>query len=454
METQPTRPPVIAIVGRPNVGKSTLFNRLVGRRMAIIEDTPGVTRDRLYSETEWQGRPYIVIDTGGILFDEEDPLIEQVRVQAEVAIQEADLILFLVDARDGITPADLEVADLLRKGNRPVVLLVNKADTPQKWEMVRAEFFGLGLGEPMPVSSLHGHGVAEILDIALEKVPARFEEEEPPDVVRVAIVGRPNVGKSSLLNAVLGEPRAIVSEIPGTTRDAIDTEFVWKERPVMLVDTAGLKRPGKVQRTLEYYAQLRAERAIQRADVALVVIDGETGLTHGDKRVAQYAHDNGRAFIWVINKWDLVEPPDGLPRKRTVKKSDFARILRQETPAYEYAPLCYVSALCRTGIKPMLDTVFEVAEHHSFRISTGDLNRIIQEASFTRPYSRKGKMLKIYYATMPQVQPPTVVLFVNNPDLFHFSYRRYLENRLRAEYSYTGTPIRWVVRPAHNKGGE
>lgn len=452
MNSPQQRAPVIAIVGRPNVGKSTLFNRLAGKRLAIIEDMPGVTRDRLYAEAEWQGRPYVVIDTGGILFGDEDPLIEQVRVQAQVAMEEADLILFMVDSRDGVNPADEEVANLLRRGNKPVIMLVNKADTPSKWELVRAEFFKLGLGEPFPISSVHGHGIAEILDYALEKTPPVFEEIELPDSVRVAIVGRPNVGKSSLLNAILGEPRSIVSEIPGTTRDAIDTAYQWKGKSMTLVDTAGLKRPGKVQRTLEYYAQLRAERAIERADVALIVIDGKEGLTHGDKRVAQHAHDAGKSMIWVVNKWDLMEPPDGLPRKRTVLKKEFAAALHQDMQAYEHAPLCYVSALKKTGIAPLLETVFEVAEFGSFRVGTGDLNRLLQEAIYMRPYSRKGRTLKVYYATMPQVKPPTVVMFVNDPNLLHFSYQRYLENRLRAQYPYTGTPIRWVAKHAHEKG--
>lgn len=444
--------PVIAIVGRPNVGKSTLFNRLIGRRVAIVEDTPGVTRDRLYGEGEWQGRPFVVVDTGGILFGKEDPLIDQVRVQAQVAIHEADCVLFLVDAREGLTPADEEVAELLRKGGKPVLLLVNKADNPDRWEYQRAEFFKLGLGEPIPISSIHGHNIADVLDRVFELVPTsppESEEEEGLEPVRMAIVGRPNVGKSSLLNAVLGEPRAIVSEIAGTTRDTLDTELTWKDQPVVLIDTAGLKRPGRVQRSLEYYAQMRAQRALERADVALVVIDGTEGLTHGDRRIAQYAVDAGRALLWVVNKWDCKEPPDGQVEKMTPAKRDFLRLIEQQAKGLDYVPAVFVSALHRTGIETMLDTAMQVADFHSMRIGTGELNRLIHDAVYERPYTRKGKTLKIYYATMAEVRPPTVVLFVNDPEIVHFSYLRYLENALRKKYAYTGTPVRWAVRPAH-----
>jgi GTP-binding protein len=447
--------PVLAIVGRPNVGKSTLFNRLVGRRVAIVEAVPGVTRDRLYGEAEWLGQPFIVIDTGGILFGEEDPLIEQVRVQAQIAIHEADCILFLVDARDGLTPVDEEIADMLRRSGKPVLLLVNKADDPKRWEAQSAEFFRLGLGEPIPISAIHGHNLAELLELAFEQVKVHAEpsttEEEEEEPLRLAIVGRPNVGKSSLLNAILNEPRAIVSEIPGTTRDALDTPFMWENQPMVLIDTAGIRRPGRVQGSLEYYAQLRSERAMQRADVALVVIDATAGLTHGDRRVAQLAVEAGRALVWVANKWDLVEPPDGQLENNTPAKRDFVRLVKQQAPAFDFVPVAFVSALQRKGIERLMETAIQVAEFHSMRVSTGELNRLIQDALYERPYSRKGKPLKIYYATMAEVRPPTVVLFVNDPKLAHFSYLRYLENRLRERYTYLGTPIRWVVRPAHKE---
>lgn len=446
------RKPVIAIVGRPNVGKSTLFNRLIGRWVAIVEDVPGVTRDRLYGEGEWLGRPFVVVDTGGILFGEADPILEQVRIQAQVAIHEADCVLFLVDAREGLTPADEEVADLLRRGGKPVILLVNKADSPDRWEAQRAEFFRLGLGEPIPISSIHGHNIADVLDRVFEQIPTPAMAETPEDglePVRMAIVGRPNVGKSSLLNAVLGEPRAIVSEVAGTTRDTLDTEITWKDQPLVLVDTAGLKRPGKVQRSLEYYAQMRAQRALERSDVALVVVDGAEGVTHGDRRIAQYAVDSGRALVWVVNKWDLKEPPDGLPTKMTPAKRDFIRMVQQEAKGLDYVPVVFVCALQRAGIETMLDTAIQVADWHSMRVGTGELNRLIANALYERPFSRKGKTLKVYYATMAEVRPPTVVLFVNEPEIVHFSFLRYLENVLRKRYAYTGTPIRWVVRPAH-----
>jgi len=449
------RKPVIAIVGRPNVGKSTLFNRLIGRRVAIVEDVPGVTRDRLYGEGEWLGRPFVVVDTGGILFGDADPILEQVRIQAQVAIHEADCVLFLVDAREGLTPADEEVADLLRKGGKPVILLVNKADNPDRWEAQRAEFFRLGLGEPIPISSIHGHNIADVLDRVFEQIPTPAMAEAPEDglePVRMAIVGRPNVGKSSLLNAVLGEPRAIVSAVAGTTRDTLDTEITWKDQPLVLVDTAGLKRPGKVQRSLEYHAQMRAQRALERSDVALVVVDGAEGLTHGDRRIAQYAANSGRALIWVVNKWDLKEPPDGLPAKMTPTKRDFIRMVQQEAKGLDYVPVVFVCALQRAGIESMLDTAIQVADWHSMRVGTGELNRLIADALYERPFTRKGKTLKVYYATMAEVRPPTVVLFVNEPEIVHFSFLRYLENVLRKRHAYIGTPIRWVVRPAHPCG--
>ncbi len=454
---------MLAIVGRPNVGKSTLFNRLLGRRVAIVEAVPGVTRDRLYGEAEWQGQPYVVIDTGGILFGDEDPLIEQVCVQAQIAIHEADCVLFLVDAREGLNPVDEEIAQLLRKSGKPVLLLVNKADNPQQWETQRAEFFRLGLGEPIPISAIHGHHLAEVLELAFEKAAVQpsptAPEEAEEEPLRLAIVGRPNVGKSSLLNAILNEPRAIVSEKAGTTRDVLDTPFTWNYQigqetracPMVLIDTAGIRRPGQVQGSLEYYAQLRAERAIQRADVALVVLDSKDGLTHGDRRIAQLAIDAGRACIWVANKWDLVEPSEGGTDRMTQVKRDFVRLARQDAPGLDFVPLVFVSALQRWGIEPLLNTAMQVAEFHSMRISTGELNRLIHNALYERPYSRKGKPLKIYYATMAEVRPPTIVLFVNDPEIVHFSYLRYLENRVRARYHYIGTPIRWEVRPAHKE---
>ncbi|MFQ3611440.1 MAG: GTPase, partial [Fimbriimonadales bacterium] len=297
----------------------------------------------------------------------------------------------------------------------------------------------------------HGHNVAEILEMAFERLSATAtpEEEEGETPIRLAIVGRPNVGKSSLLNAILGEPRAIVSEIAGTTRDTLDTPFTWKDQPVVLIDTAGLKRPGKVQRSLEYYAQMRAERAMARADVAIVVVDATEGLTHNDRRVAQLAVNNGRALVWAINKWDLVEPPDGQIGIQTPKKADFARLVQQEVKWLDYVPFVFVSALAGTGIEALLDTALQVADLHCMRVGTGELNRLIQDAFYERPYSRKGKNLKIYYATMAEVRPPTVVLFVNDPEIVHFSYLRYLENALRRRYDYTGVPIRWVIRKAH-----
>lgn len=435
------RLPVIAIVGRPNVGKSTLFNRLIGRRLAVVENTPGITRDRLYAEAEWRGNLFNLVDTGGVLLQHDDPLVEQIRLQAQIAIAEADVILFMVDAMEGITPADEELADLLRATRKPILLIANKADNDRYWTDAN-EFYALGIGELMPVSSLHGTGIGDVLDRATELLPPASNEPIEEEVTRVAIVGRPNVGKSSLVNAITGEGRVIVSDIPGTTRDAIDTRVEWNGHPIILIDTAGLRRPGQTQGSIEYYMALRTKRAIERSDLALVVIDGREGITDGDKRAARYAAEMNKAMVWVVNKWDLVEPPDGKPKERTPLKTEFAQVVRNDMPSASYAVVAYVSAKFAVGLDPMLDAAVEAADNYAFRISTGQLNRIIQEAAFERPPTFKGDPLKIYYATMPSTKPPTVVLFVNNPDRLHFSYRRYLENRIRKHFPLEGTPIR------------
>lgn len=443
--------PIVAIVGRPNVGKSTLFNRLVGQRIAIVEDIPGITRDRLYADGEWNGRTYTLIDTGGIRMDEDDPMQAQIRIQAEVAMEEADVILFLVEAADGITPDDAELADLLRRTETPLFLVVNKSDNASR-ERDAAEFYSLGLGEVYAVAAISGRGVADLLDEIVKAFPPDTGgEEEDDDTVRVAIIGRPNVGKSSMLNAIMGEERAIVSPVAGTTRDAIDTPFEWEGQKMLLIDTAGIRRSGKVQGTVEYYSVLRAQRAIERCDVAVTVIDGEEGLRDGDKRVAGMAHEAGKAGVLVVNKWDLGKQVilEANPGKNPIHA--FTQILRDEMPFVSYAPIAFCSALRRTGIGAAMETMLSAAENHAMRVPTGELNRLIRDATDARPYGEKGRTLKVRYATMAAVKPPTIILFVNDPELLHFSYHRYLENQIRKRFAFEGTPIRLFARKADER---
>lgn len=442
--------PTVVIVGRPNVGKSTLFNRLVKKRVAVVEDTPGITRDRLYAETEWGGKRFQVVDTGGLVFGDDDPLVEQIRLQAEVALAEADVVLFVVDTAVGVSTEDWDLANRLRSIDKPVLIAVNKTDNPQR-EALATEFYELGLGEIFPVSSLHGRGVADLMDEVVFHVPEIKPGEEGREEIRLAIIGRPNVGKSSLLNAFTGEKRAIVSEIPGTTRDSIDTLLEYKGEHFRLIDTAGLRRRGKIQGSVEYYMANRAQKAIERAECALVVVNGQEGLTDGDKRIAKIALDAGKACVFAANKWDLQEPPDGIPRKITQIKRDFVQILRNETPQLSYAPVCFTSAKESAGLKPVLDTVLRALESYSFRVSTGQLNRLIQDAMYEKPHTSKGRAFKVYYATQVSTRPPRFILFCNDPDLMHFSYKRYLENQIRREFPMEGTPIRLEARSSHER---
>lgn len=442
--------PVVVIVGRPNVGKSTLFNRLVKRRVAVVEDSPGVTRDRLYAETEWRGKRFVVVDTGGILFGDEDPLVEQIRVQAEVALAEADVVLFLADATEGLTDDDRDLANHLRPLRKPVFIVVNKADNPGR-DAFSGEFYGLGLGDVWPVSGLHGRGVADLFDEVVTLLPSSDQEKDEREEVRLAIVGRPNVGKSSLLNAFTGEKRSIVSDMPGTTRDAIDTQVEFRGEPFRLIDTAGIRRKGKIQGTVEYYMVNRAVKAIERADCALVVVNGAEGLADGDKRIAKIAHDAGKACVFAVNKWDEVEPGDPLINTKSPAKREFLKELRNQVPELAYAPVVFTSAKEGLGLEPALKTVLSALENYSFRVSTGTLNRLIQDATFARPYSSKGRPFKVYYATQTGTRPPSFVIFCNDPDLLHFSYKRYLENQIRKKYPLDGTPIRLAARSSHER---
>jgi GTP-binding protein len=431
--------PVVAIVGRPNVGKSTLFNRIVGERISIVEDVPGVTRDRIYSKSEWLDHPFHLIDTGGIAFDQEDILLEHIRHQAELAIDEADVIIFVVDATTGITSTDEEVAKMLYRSKKPIVLAVNKADNTKRMNELY-EFYSLGFEEPIGVSSVHGLGIGDLLDQVIKHFSNQDEIEYDEDVIKVSVIGRPNVGKSSLVNALLGEERVIVSDIAGTTRDAIDTKFISEGQEFVLIDTAGMRKRGKVYESTEKYSVMRALRAIERSDVCIVILNAEEGIIEQDKKIAGYAHEAGKAAIIVVNKWDVLEKDD-----KTMQQ--FTQNIRDHFLYMSYAPLLFVSAKTKQRVHQILNKVSEVSEQHAMRIPTNVLNDIIHEAAtVTPPPSDKGRRLKIGYATQVSVKPPTFVLFVNDVELMHFSYRRYLENRIREAFPFEGTPIRIIVR--------
>jgi len=460
--------PTVAIVGRPNVGKSTLFNRLARERIAVVESTPGVTRDRLYAEAEAFGRPYTLIDTGGIDPYETDEIKSLARWQAEIAIEEADILIFVVDGREGLTPADYEVADLLRRTRKPVLLVVNKMESDR--HTFADDAYSLRLGEFFRISALHGTGMGDLVEALSQYLPeAPAEEEEAEEAIRVAVVGRPNVGKSSLVNAILGEERVIVSPIPGTTRDAIDTRFTRGGQEYVLIDTAGMRRKSKVRESLEYYSVLRSVKAIQRCDVALVMLDALDGVTEQDKRIAGLAHEAGCGVILVVNKWDRLrdhlsgDPTASLApdlevrlfrRKRETLLQDYTRALRNELLFLDYAPVLFTIATRGEGVGRVLEEIRLVAEHHALRVPTGELNRIFREAvAHTPPPTHQGKPVKLLYATQARVKPPTIVLFVNHPEGMHFSYQRYLENRLREAINFEGTPVRLLLRARREKGG-
>ncbi len=436
--------PVVAIVGRPNVGKSTLFNRLAGARKAIVEDIPGVTRDRLYDSSDWAGREFVIIDTGGIRFDEGEIFTREVKLQAEIAIEEADVIVFVVDAKDGITHEDEQVADLLRKSKKPVVVAANKVEKFNK-QMEYFEFYNLGLGDPVPVSAMHGMNTNELLDAVVDKFGPASNYAEDEDAIKIAVVGRPNVGKSSLVNSLLGEERVIVSDVPGTTRDAIDTPFQYAGNKYILIDTAGIRKKSRIKEATEKYSVIRALKSVERADVVLILLDASEGVIEQDKRIAGFVHEQGKANVLVVNKWDLVEK-DGSTMTR------FDRDIREELKFLAYSPILYVSALTRKRIFKVLELVDFVAEQHNRRINTAELNQIVNEAMLLNPLpGGGGKKVKIYYATQVTTAPPTFVFFSNHAEMVHFSYLRYLENVLRKNFGFEGSPIRLVVRNRDSK---
>ena len=435
--------PLVAIVGRPNVGKSALFNRLVGRPVAIVEDTPGTTRDRLYADAEWRGRVFTVIDTGGLQINwspaqteqsaTPQPLMESVREQAETAVREADVVLFVVDALSGPTSTDIEVAELLRRTQKPVILVANKADNEDR-RMTALEFYALGLGEPYPISALHGLGTGDMLDALTELLPGEGSELEV-EGVKIAIVGRPNVGKSSLLNALIGEQRVIVGELPGTTRDAIDTVVEWRGQRLILIDTAGIRRRGRIDRGIEKYSVIRALRAISRADVVLLLLDATEMVTAQDAHVAGFVLEENKSVVVVVNKWDLIE-------KDEHTMAEFTNRIRSDLKFLDYVPALFVSAKTGKRVNLILPTVYKVWEQRFLRIETAELNRIVADiVERHAPPSKAGKRLKFYYATQVGVDPPTFVFFVNDVRLVHFSYKRYIENSLRGKYEFLGTPL-------------
>ena len=437
--------PVVAVVGRPNVGKSTLFNKIAGKRISIVEDTPGITRDRIYAEAEWCGRGFTLIDTGGIEPDSKDIILSQMREQANMAIDMADVILFMVNVREGMTAADKEVAAMLQKCGRPTLLVCNKVDNPGNPPMEMYEFYNLGVGDPFPVSSIHGLGVGDLLDEVVSYFPPEDEEGEEEDIIHVAIVGKPNAGKSSLVNRILGENRVIVSDIAGTTRDAIDSTYEKDGQKYTFIDTAGMRKRGKINEDVERYSVVRALGAVDRADVCLILIDATEGITEQDTKIAGYVHDQGKASIVVVNKWDLVE-------KETNTMKNFQNRVKEGLNFMMYAPSVYISAKTGQRVDGLFDGIKAALAENSKRISTGVLNDVINEAiAMVQPPSDKGKRLKIYYATQAGVKPPTFVLFVNNAELAHYSYIRYLENQLRAKFGFEGTPIKFIIREKNKK---
>lgn len=436
--------PVVAVVGRPNVGKSTIFNKFAGKRISIVENTPGVTRDRIFAEVEWLDKYFTLVDTGGIEPDSEDIILSQMRNQAMLAMDMSHVILFIVDGKAGITAADKEIAQLLRKTKKPVILVVNKIDSQSQFDNIY-DFYELGFGTPFAVSGANSMGFGDLLDEIVENFPAELDTEYEEDIIRVAITGKPNAGKSSILNKILGEERVIVSPIAGTTRDAIDTYFEKNGQKFLLIDTAGLRRKSKIYETIEKYSVIRAMSAVDRADVVLIVIDALEGVTEQDTKVAGIAHDEGKGCIFVINKWDLIE-------KDNKTMSNYTKDIKEKFPFMMYAPIVFVSAKTNQRMNKILDTVEYVSNEHSKRISTSALNEVIGEAvMLNQPPSDKGRRLKIYYGTQTDIRPPKITLFINDKDLTHFSYQRYLENKIRENFGFEGTSIKFEYRQKNKK---
>ena len=437
--------PVVAIVGRPNVGKSTLFNALAGEKIAIVKDTPGVTRDRIYAEVNWLDKDFTLIDTGGIEPESRDVILAQMREQAQIAIDTADVILFMTDVKQGLVDADSKVADMLRRSHKPVILVVNKVDNFQKMMPDVYEFYNLGIGDPMPISAAERIGIGDMLDKVLEHFQERSGTEEEDERPRIAIVGKPNVGKSSIINKLIGEDRVIVSDIAGTTRDAIDTDIVHNGREYVFIDTAGLRRKNKIKEELERYSIIRTVTAVERADVVLIVIDAVEGVTEQDAKIAGIAHDRGKGVIIVVNKWDAIEKND-----KTVK--EYEQKIRMVLSFMPYAEIMYVSAKTGQRLPKLFDMIDMVIENQTLRIATGVLNEIMTEAvALQQPPSDKGKRLKLYYITQVAVKPPTFVIFVNDKELMHFSYTRYLENRIREAFGFKGTSLKFFIRERKEK---
>lgn len=432
--------PVVAVVGRPNVGKSTLFNKIIGKRLSIVEDTPGVTRDRIYSKCEWRNRQFMVVDTGGIEPNTSDIILAQMRRQAELAIENADVIILVTDIRCGVTADDSDVASMLQKSGKPIILTVNKCDSIGEPPLELYEFYNLGLGDPFPISAAHGHGTGDMLDAVIDQLPSENELEEDDDAVKVAIIGKPNAGKSSLVNKIAGEERVIVSDIAGTTRDATDTVVENEHGKFIFIDTAGIRRKSKINEKIEHYSVLRAYMAIDRADVCLILIDAVEGFTEQDSKVAGYAHEQGKASIVVINKWDLIEKDNNTMNEYMTK-------LQNDFSFMSYVPFIFISAKTGQRVHKLYEMIDMVFQQNQMRVSTGKLNDVLAYATTrVQPPSDKGRRLKIYYITQPSTKPPTFVIFVNRADLFHFSYQRYIENQIRTAFGLTGTPVRFIVR--------
>ena len=442
---KPFKSGYVGIVGRPNVGKSTLFNKLVGKRLSIVEDTPGVTRDRIYSECEWRNRKFMVVDTGGIEPKSDDIILSQMRRQAELAIQRADVIVFITDMKTGVTADDYDVSRMLRKSGKPIVLCVNKCDSIGEPPAEFYEFYSLGLGDPIAISAAHGHGSGDMLDEIFKYFPENDEEEYDEEYVKVAVIGKPNVGKSSLINRIAGEERVIVSDIAGTTRDATDTIVENEHGKYVFIDTAGIRKKSKVLEKIEHYSVLRAYMAVDRSDVCVILIDASVGFTEQDSKIAGYAHEQGKACIVAINKWDAIE-------KTTNTMDEFRNKLKEDFSFMSYVPFIFISAKTGQRVEKLFDMINNVNRQNSMRVTTGMLNDVLSYATTrVQPPSDKGKRLKIYYMTQPSTKPPTFVVFVNRADLFHFSYQRYLENQIRQTFGLEGTPIRMVIRQKGDK---